>query len=117
MPQTDSRPAPGIARGVAMLFCALAVAGVCARAAADMMADSPVKFPESGPLPAKFPTDESAKDYHAPEQDYAIHSSPERSLAQIEKIQTEMPKGEFTPPPTDWAHLPRTKRSEERRVG
>ena len=91
--------------------CILGLAGVCAPAAADMMADSPVKFPESGPLPAKFPADESAKDYHAPEKDYAIHSSPERSLAQIEKIQAEMPKGEFTPPPADWAHLARTRKA------
>ena len=35
------------------------------------------------------PADESAKDYAVPEKDYATHSSPERSLGQIEKIQAE----------------------------
>jgi hypothetical protein len=76
-----------------------------------MAADSPVKFPASGALPSKHPADESAKDYHAPEPDYAIHSSPERSAGQIDKIQAEMPEGEFTPPPADWAHLPRTRKA------
>lgn len=81
-----------------------------APARADLAADSPVQFPESGPLPGKHPPDEGAKDYRAPEQDYAIHSSPERSVGQIDKIQAEMPEGEFTPPPADWAHLPRTRK-------
>ena len=45
-----------------------------------------------------------------PEKDYAIFSSPERSIEQIEAIEATMPKGEFTPPPQDWSKLPRTRR-------
>jgi lysophospholipase L1-like esterase len=77
---------------------------------ADMMADSPVKFPEQGALPARFPPDQPSKDGETPEEGYYIFSSPERSLAQIEKIQAEMPKGEFIPPKPDWSRLPRTRR-------
>ena len=33
-----------------------------------------------------------------------------RSLAQITAIQQAMPPGQFTPPPTDWAPLRRTRR-------
>jgi len=76
---------------------------------ADMMGDSPVKFPDKGPLPSKFPPDVSAK-RETPEKDYSIFETPERSLAQIEKIQAEMPKGTFTPPPADWKYLARTRR-------
>jgi lysophospholipase L1-like esterase len=75
----------------------------------DMMADSPVTFPKEGALPARFPPD--VKDTSEPaEKDYYIFSSPCRSLAQIEKIQAEMPKGTFTPPPADWKYLQRTRR-------
>ena len=74
-----------------------------------MMADSPVTFPKQGALPAKYPPD--VKEKHEPsEKDYYIFSSPCRSLAQIEKIQKEMPSGQFTAPSADWTHLPRTKR-------
>jgi lysophospholipase L1-like esterase len=79
-------------------------------AAADMMADSPVTFPKEGALPAKFPPDQPAKDGQRPEEGYYIFSSPERSVAQIEKIQQEMPPGEFTLPPADWQYLQRTRR-------
>ena len=75
----------------------------------DLMADSPVTFPKEGALPAKFPPDVRDKSEPA-EKDYYIFSSPCRSLAQIAAIQAEMPKGEFTPPPPDWAHLRRTRR-------
>lgn len=74
-----------------------------------MMADSPVKFPATGPLPAKYPPD--VREQSEPvEQDYFLFSSPCRSPAQIEKIQAEMPKGQFTPPPQDWTNLDRTRR-------
>jgi hypothetical protein len=74
-----------------------------------MMKDSPVTFPEKGPLKAKYPPDVSTN-REVPEKDYSIFGTPQRSLAQIAKIQAEMPKGEFTPPKPDWAHLPRTRR-------
>lgn len=77
---------------------------------ADMNADSPVKFPESGALPAKYPPDQSAKTNEAAEKDYYIFSTPERSLAQIAKIQTEMPGGRFSPPAQDWKYLQHTRR-------
>lgn len=76
---------------------------------ADLTKDSPVKFPEKGALPAKYPPDVKVKSYPV-EKDYALFESPCRSLEQIEKIQAEMIKGQFTPPPTDWKHLPRTRR-------
>jgi lysophospholipase L1-like esterase len=79
-------------------------------AVADMMADSPVKFPEKGALPAKYPPDQPSKEREKAEEGYYIFRSPERSLAQIKRIEAEMPKGEFTPPKTDWSHLPRTRR-------
>lgn len=77
---------------------------------ADMMADSPVTFPEHGALPAKYPPDQPSQMNEATEEGYYIFSSPERSLSQIEKIQAEMPKGEFSPPKPDWTHLSRTRR-------
>jgi len=75
----------------------------------DMMADSPVTFPEQGALPAKFPPDSPAKISETPEEGYYISSTPIRSLTQIQTIQAEMPHGEFTPPPQDWSHLQHTK--------
>jgi lysophospholipase L1-like esterase len=75
----------------------------------DMMKDSPVKFPEKGPLKAKWPPDVKT-DQKSPEKDYSIFGTPQRSLEQIAKIQAEMPKGEFTPPKPDWMHLKRTRR-------
>jgi len=79
-------------------------------ASADLKADSPVAFPERGALPAKYPPDEPDRDATRPEKDYFLSRSPERSLAQIAKIQSEMPEGRFTPPPHDWAHLRSTRR-------
>jgi len=77
---------------------------------ADIMADSPVTFPAEGALPARYPPDQPAKEVERPEEGYSITSTPIRSLAQIETIQAEMPKGKFTPPSSDWTHLQRTRR-------
>jgi len=77
---------------------------------ADMMADSPVTFPEQGALPVKYPPDLPDKISETPEEGYYVSSTPIRSLAQIKTIQAEMPKGDFTLPPTDWTHLKRTRR-------
>ncbi len=99
--------------GIFCLILCLAVFCVAVRMStthADMLADSPVKFPAEGALPAKFPPDQSAKDFREPEEGYYLFSTPERSLAQIEKIQHEMPQGEFTAPPGDWEYLQRTRR-------
>jgi hypothetical protein len=78
-------------------------------ASADMMKDSPVKFPEKGALPSKYSPDVQTP-REVPEKDYSIFGTPQRSLAQIAKIQAEMIKGEFTPPPHDWKFIPRTRR-------
>jgi lysophospholipase L1-like esterase len=75
----------------------------------NIMADSPVQFPKAGAMPPIYPPDGHEQGEPA-EQGYYIFSSPCRSLAQIAKIQSEMPKGEFAPPPADWAHLGRTRR-------
>jgi len=74
-----------------------------------LAADSPVVFPSDGPVPAQYPCDLPAEN-HPPEPDYFLFSTPERSLEQIRTIQAELPPGEFTPPPHDWAHLPRAHR-------
>jgi lysophospholipase L1-like esterase len=76
---------------------------------ADMMTDSPVKFPAEGALPALFSCDQSSKDGSTPEEGYYLFSTPERSLAQIAKIQAAMPKGKFKAPKTDWKHLQQTR--------
>jgi len=82
---------------------------------ADMMADSPVTFPNEGALPAKYPPDQSwrpaqpAIEGEVSEEGYYIYNTPIRSLAQIATIQAEMPKGKFTPPPSDWTNLQRTR--------
>lgn len=75
----------------------------------DMRADSPVKFPEQGALPAKYPEDVKTQSWPS-EKDYFLFSSPGRSLAQITAIQATMPPGEFAPPANDWKHLPRTRK-------
>jgi hypothetical protein len=88
----------------------LAILLACLPASADMMEDSPVEFPEKGALPSKFPPD--VKVEHFPTgKDYFLFSSPCRSLEQIAAIRKEMPVGRFTPPPTDWSHLPRTRKA------
>lgn len=75
-----------------------------------LTADSPVVFPETTPLLAKYPPDCPAQDDARPEEGYYLFSTPERSLAQIRAIQAEMVPGQFTPPPHDWAPLARTRR-------
>jgi len=88
----------------------LAIAFLLGSAAnADMMKDSPVKFPDKGALPSKYPPDVTTP-REIPEPDYSIFGTPQRSLEQIDRIQSEMVKGEFTPPPTGWKYLPRTRR-------
>ncbi len=80
-------------------------------AARSMLDDSPVTFPETGALPTKFPPDvEVTRQLMKGEHGYSITVSPARSLKQIDAIQAEMPEGKFTPPPTDWKNLSRTKR-------
>ena len=74
-----------------------------------MAADSPVIFPKAGALPAKFPPDMKEESWPV-EKDYHLFSSPCRSLAQIRKIQADMPDGKFTPPVNDWKNLTRTRR-------
>ena len=73
-------------------------------------AKSPVKFPASGALPAKYTQDLPTQTWPS-ETDYYLFSSPGRSLAQISQIQKEMPAGKFTPPTNDWKYLPRTKKT------
>jgi lysophospholipase L1-like esterase len=94
---------------VAISAVLLSGLAVCV-ASADMTADSPVKFPSQGALPAKYPPDQPSKVHEKAEEGYYIFSSPQRSLKQVERIQAEMPQGEFTPPQPDWSHLPRTRR-------
>lgn len=74
-----------------------------------MRDDSPVRFPASGSLPSKFPRDQVSTEREAPEPDYVIFGTPERSLTQIKQIWRTMPKGTLTVPPTDWNHLERTR--------
>lgn len=75
-----------------------------------LLADSPVQFPESGALPARYPPDAVKPGAPDPEEGYYLFETPQRSLAQIRAIQAEMPAGQFTPPPHDRRHLPRTRR-------
>jgi lysophospholipase L1-like esterase len=93
---------------VALLF--LALHDSWSSAHADMMADSPVKFPREGALPAKYPPDQRAKAYDPGEKGYYLFSTPERSLAQIEVIQAGIPAGQFTAPTPDRLHLQRIRR-------
>jgi hypothetical protein len=66
----------------------------------NMMADSPVVLPKKGALPSKYPPDLRV-DREPVEKDYFLFGSPCRSLAQNEKIQSEMPTETFTPPAPD----------------
>ena len=69
------------------------------------------KFPAQGCLPALYPPDRPSKNGFAPEPDYFLFSTPERSPQQIHKIQAEMPKGRFTAVHTDWRfRLSRTRK-------
>jgi hypothetical protein len=76
----------------------------------DMLADSPVTFPERGALPSKYPPDVKTQSWPT-EEGYYLFSSPCRSLTQIDAIQAEMPEGQFTLPKQDWTHLERTRRT------
>jgi lysophospholipase L1-like esterase len=92
------------------VLLAAAALGMAAPASrADMMADSPVEFPEKGALPARFPPDVKVTHFPA-EPGYVLCESPCRSLAQIAAIRREMPAGEFTVPPTDRRPLQRSRR-------
>lgn len=98
-----------------LLGCALTAFCVPANAASDanrvgMDADSPVEFPKRGALPARYPPDRSSKNREIPEEGYYVFGTPERSLSQIETIQSAMPAGQFTAQRTDWKYLPRTHR-------
>jgi hypothetical protein len=73
----------------------------------DMDADATIQFPEKGALPAKYPPDVPVENYEV-EEEYYLFQSPNRSLKQIETIQKEMPKGNFSPPKNDWRFLSRT---------
>jgi lysophospholipase L1-like esterase len=86
------------------------IALLISRLSADLMTDSPVKFPKEGGLPARYPPDQLATDGREIEEGYYISSSPERSLAQIKQIQAEMPQGQFSLTATDWTHLERSRR-------
>ena len=77
---------------------------------ADMMADSPVTFPEQGALPAEYPPDVQSDQRQTPEEGYYLFTTPQRSLEQIATIQSKMPQGTFTPPAPDWSRLMRTRR-------
>lgn len=77
-------------------------------ARADMMKDSPVKFPKEGALPAKYPPDVQTQSFPC-EQDYYLFESPCRSLKQIADVQAAMPRGEFTALKPEWTHLRRTR--------
>jgi hypothetical protein len=93
---------------IARVIFLLAALAACT-AFADMMKDSPVKFPKDGPIPAKYAPD-IKRENEASEPGYFLFETPERSLAQINKIQGEMPAGRFTPPATDWRPLARARR-------
>jgi hypothetical protein len=83
-------------------LCALGTAATllvsCLAVRADLTKDSSVTFPATGALPSKHAPDRPAKDFHSPEEVYAIFATPERSLEQINKIQAEMVEGKFASP-------------------
>ncbi len=101
---------PHVKRPFVCLLSSLAIVVISSSLRADMMADSPVKFPEKGGLPAKYSPDQPANDFSTPEEGYYLFSSPERSLGQIRRIQSDMPRGTFSAPPRDWKYLRRTRR-------
>lgn len=94
---------------LAVLLCTLALNPLRAQAA-GMAADSPIGFPKTGALPARWAPD-LKEEFLPVEKDYYLFSSPCRSLEQIGRIQSEMPSGTFTLPPQDWKFLPRTRRT------
>jgi hypothetical protein len=53
-------------------------AGACVHnVRADMMADSPVTFPDRGALPAKYPPDRRFQERETPEEGYYIFTTPD----------------------------------------
>lgn len=84
--------------------------GTIGNTRADMMADSPVTFPERGALPAKYRPDQPSQQRIKTEEGYYLFTTPERSLEQITAIQKEMPPGDFAPATPDWAPLSRTRK-------
>jgi lysophospholipase L1-like esterase len=92
-----------------LLIIALIANAFVSGALADMAKDSPVTFPASGALPARFPPDRPAKTFGPVEEGYYLFSSPERSLEQLEQIQACMPRGWFAKPKPDWKRLRRTR--------
>jgi hypothetical protein len=93
-----------------LLFLVAVVGLTCGSAWADMMADSPVVFPERGALPSKYGPDVSVERVAGMEEGYYLFATPCRSLEQIAKIRAEMPAGKFTPPAADWGPLVQTRR-------
>jgi len=81
----------------------------CVPVLADMKADSPVTFPEKGCLPPKYRPDVSTRN-ESPEKDYSLFGSPQRSVEQVNKIQAEMPRGEFVLAPNNWDNLAKTRK-------
>jgi lysophospholipase L1-like esterase len=90
-----------------------------------MAADSPVTFPASGPLPPRHvpdvpqparPSEEGVFVFESlplvpPPAGTPLAKYPGRSPAQVVAIQETLAPGDFTPPPHDWQHLPRTRRA------
>jgi lysophospholipase L1-like esterase len=90
-----------------------------------MAGDSPVTFPASGPLPPTHPPDVPQPAQPSEEVVFVFESLPlappgtgtplakypGRSPEQVATIQGTLPRGEFTPPPHDWQHLPHTRRT------
>lgn len=90
-----------------------------------MAADSPVTFPASGPLPSRHvpdvpqpvrPSEEGVFVFESlplapPATGTPLAKYPGRSPAQVAAIRETLPPGDFTPPPHDWQHLPRTRRA------
>ena len=94
----------------AILLCLLVLGASVQEGCTDMMADSPVTFPEQGALPSKYPPDLRPEQRLTSEEGYHLFTTPQRSLEQIAAIQAEMPQGRFTPPAGDWSHLERTRK-------
>jgi lysophospholipase L1-like esterase len=104
-------------RGAVMVLTGLIVSLAVAWVWADIAADAPGPFPKAEAWshaykPMKYPLDRWDKDgdTNPPEKDYYLFRTPERSLEQVQKIQADMPKGEFTPAPHDWTYLKRTQK-------
>ena len=109
VPKSDTPRFPILrAVSIAAVLAVLFTTAVDVRA--DMMADSPVTFPERGALPSKHRPDRPSKRREKVEEGYYLFTTPERSLEQIAAIQKEMPEGSFTVATPDWGPLPRTRK-------